>query len=129
VKSIQLRSIEDSLHSLIGISYAEADCWELVKLFYIKILGVNLDVNPTYTQGGEQIEISRIVEIEKAKFTKVDTPKIGDILLLRIMELPTHVGVYVGEGKFLHTVKHMNSCIDTLQRWNTRIVGYYRYAS
>lgn len=129
MRNTHLATTQDCLHNLIGIPYEDIDCWGLVKLYYDKILGVNLSVDVEYTVGDKPDKISRLIEIEKSKFEKVDTPKKGDIIVLRLLGFAGHVGVYIGEGNFLHTNHGIGSVIEKVNKWCSRIEGYYRYVS
>lgn len=107
------------------------DCWGLVRLFYKEQLNIDLpslldiyvdDANP-YAALSEQLAI------KKEKWDTVHTPEFGDVVVLRYKGLPVHVGVYVGNGKFLHAFGKVNSVIEKLSspKWKNRIEGFYRY--
>jgi cell wall-associated NlpC family hydrolase len=40
-----------------------------------------------------------------------------------------HFGVYLGDGKFIHTLKKVHSCISNVRDpyWSNRIRGYYKW--
>lgn len=51
-----------------------------------------------------------------------------DILLFRILQYDSHLGVYLGDGKFISIVEQMSSDIFSLhsKTWGRRIVSVYR---
>lgn len=60
------------------------------------------------------------------EFDKVEDPKFGDLILIKIKGIESHIAVYVGEGKMLHTSRATGSIVERIERWNPRIVGFYR---
>lgn len=61
-------------------------------------------------------------------FLKVDTPIRGDCIVYEYKpKAVSHVGIYLGEDKFLHHLPYKLSCIDTLDR--SKIIGVYRYGT
>ena len=46
-------------------------------------------------------------------------------------EAITHLGVYIGEGRVLHTIQKLNSSLFRIDDrfWSGKIRGYYRWAN
>lgn len=110
----------------IGIPYEEKDCWELAVDFYREHMGLELkhyygDVRPDREQS------KSLIYSNMGEFEKVDTPKLGDILLMKIRGIESHIGVFVGCGRFLHTSKSMGSHLERVDKWKKCIVGFYRH--
>ena len=129
--------MQDSLIKYIGIPYEKLDCYDLVKLFYVNELKVELP-DLTYTRPenrdlrgkkNDQDEMIKLVDDQIGFFQKVTTPEFGDIILIRIMGLPSHVGVYLGGRKMLHTREGSGAVIDSVDKWQKRIIGYYKYGT
>ena len=118
-------SIQASLISLIGLPYKAYDCYELVKFFYLKAYEIELQ-DYKYTDANIPGKISYLIDAEKQSYKKVTRPEFGDIILFRIEGFPAHLGVYIDDSNFLHTTEGTGSCIDKLQTWKHKIVGYYR---
>lgn len=79
------------------------------------------------TNDGEAI--SDIVRSEKSNWSNVEVPQTGDVVVLNITGMATHVGIYLDGMKMLHVMKGTDSCIESLKssKWKNRIEGYYRY--
>jgi len=103
------------------------DCWELVKFFYLKVFSIDMKLDGYYVNPNNREEVSRLIEIEKNQFTKVDTPEFGDVLVLRIYGQAAHLGIHINDTKILHTQKGTGSILDTYTKWAKRVEGVYRY--
>lgn len=126
-----MKTIEQFLSSYIGTPYSKVDCWDVTKLFYREVLDINIGFVEDYgTPGNDETyrkKISNIVEIHKSKFVEVDTLCIGDIILFKILGIPAHVGIYIGEGKFIHSVRELGCAVESLKNWNRKVEGYFRW--
>ena len=108
------------------------DCWGLVRHVHRAQYGINL---PSYAEyyktTSSEAEISPLITIESEAWIKIEDAfvKEGDVVVLRMRGFPLHVGIVVGDNKFLHISKDINSTIEdyTISRWRNRIVGFYRY--
>lgn len=112
----------------IGIPYEKMNCWELCVYFYHKVLGYELK---HYYQG----EVIGLEKVKKAhdliytnigSFEKVEDPKFGDLMLLSVLGIESHIGIYIDNNVFLHTRKNTGSVLDRVSRWAHRLSGYYR---
>lgn len=126
---------------LIGIPFVSKgrdpaiglDCWGLVRVFYERVLHITL---PSYADQYEAASDSVSVATAVSKnlmggWLPVLEPQFGDGVLLRIDDCESHVGVYLGDGKMLHTQAGHNSVIDRVDglRWKNRVIGFYRHLS
>lgn len=115
-----------------GRDYAGADCWGILYLYYRDVLQKPV---PSYSAEMQEREFHRrdigpLISDEKAlHWRQVDVPEIGDCVLMRTGRHPTHVGVYLGEGRMLHSEGPHPSAIERLDdlRIRNRIIGYYRF--
>jgi cell wall-associated NlpC family hydrolase len=120
----------------IGIPYQErgrsfdgVDCWGLVCLMY---RDMDIDV-PDYLH--EYITSSNIESVagainkNKTHWRKVEAPEVGDVLVFNIMGFPCHVGVYVGQGDFIHSFRGTAVCVERLNSlsWTRRLSEVYRW--
>ena len=121
----------------IGLPYLDngrtktgVDCWGLARLVYRDEYGIDL---PSYTEeyiGGSDPHIVQAVSLYKDNWENILTPTIGDLCLFNIFGEPMHVGVYVGDNKFLHCRRGSDSVIESLNniKWKNRFVGFYKHA-
>lgn len=128
------------LRKLIGIpfinggrDYAGADCWGLVMLAYKELFGIVL---PDYTISCFATEdIDHQVSRDRGKWTHIEEPEAPSAVVMRIdYRMPmmcNHIGVYVGEGRMLHTLKKQNSVLQRIDHpyFSRRIEGYYAFAA
>lgn len=120
----------------IGLPYKEngrdelgVDCWGLARLFYKQELGIEL---PSYTElysGSYDPKVVAAINYYKDTWTSVETPQPGDLCLFNILGEPSHVGIYIDNGKFLHSRDGKDSVIESINnaKWFNRLQGFYRY--
>jgi cell wall-associated NlpC family hydrolase len=111
--------------NLIGVPYSKLNCWELCQKFYEQVLNLPLSqyFDSAYTE--DKNYVNSLIRSSERDFTKVKSPKFGDLITIKIRGVECHVAIFVGEGLMLHTSKKTGSVIDRIARWNTVIVGYY----
>lgn len=120
----------------IGIPYKDngrdingIDCWGLVCLYYREELGIEL---PSYTEeynGPTDKNVIRAISAYKDTWELTTTPDQGDVVLFNIYGEPRHIGIYIGNNKFLHSREGRDSVVDSLAspRWASRLEGTYKY--
>lgn len=109
------------------------DCYGLAKEIYRRY-GVEL---PEYTSGYKDIRrINAIVNGAKLKpiwvECKPDNLPVPCIVVLRFNCTPgmsNHIGVYIGNGYFIHTREKIGACKERINSpmWAKQIVGFYQY--
>jgi len=105
------------------------DCWGLV----IEIYRRHGIVLPEYTMAAyDDVSIAGVFtsEIETGAFVRVpDGLPAPAIVLMRLMcgQWANHVGVHVGNGRFIHICKGAGVAIERLDslKWKSRIEGIY----
>lgn len=111
--------------SLIGIPYEEKDCWGIAVEWYRLVLGIELkhyyDEVPN-----DRTKANSLVYSSLGDFEKIETPKFGDIILIKLFGVECHIAIYLGEGKIFHTQRNVGSMVDRLSKWEKVITGYYR---
>lgn len=121
----------------IGLPYKDngrdtkgIDCWGLARLYYKQELDIDLPSYSTEYNGETSENIKELITQHKESWVCVDTPEVGDLVLFNIYGEPTHIGVYVGDNKFLHSRDGKDSVIESLssQQWEKRIAGFYKYS-
>jgi len=122
----------------IGLEFAEKgrvdffDCWGLVRHIYLEEYNTEL---PSYLDCYKHTKESDVLgslissESDKWEAVKIGCEEIGDVIVLRMRGQPMHVGIVVGDNKFLHISDGINSAIEDYKsfRWRDRVIGYYRH--
>jgi cell wall-associated NlpC family hydrolase len=116
-----------NLIKYIGKEYDRYNCLDLVKEFYLDIFGLTLK---NYFEGdvpSDREKLQGLIVSNKGDFDKVGSPKFGDIVVIKLFGYSSHIGVCIGEGRFLHSVRTSGSCMDSLARYSKMIDGFYRH--
>ena len=58
-------------------------------------------------------------------FARIDKPKNGCIVNLHFGGKYSHIGVYIGDGLMIHTVKSAGVVIEPLSHYEKKIEGFY----
>lgn len=115
------------LTKYIGKPYEEYNCFDLVKEFYKDHF--DLDICHYYegTQVPDKKTVESLVVTNKGDFEKFTSPEFGDIVVINLYGYSCHIGVCVGDGRFLHSVRKIGSCMEPLSKYSRMIEGYYRH--
>jgi cell wall-associated NlpC family hydrolase len=127
------------MKSLIGIPFLDRgrdrngmDCWGLA-LATMRHFGK--DVPDFDVSCFDTPSIHAIYDGQRAQWVwnKVDIPEPGDIAIMcldpRFPEMVQHVGVYIGNGRVIHTLKKRESHLIRLDDpyWSRKISGWLRW--
>lgn len=109
------------------------DCWGLVVMVYRERLGVSLPEFPgAYPDESPESlrNAAGVAREERKRWTRVESPRVYDVALLRLQGLPCHVGVVASKGRMLHVMAGIESCVEeyTGPQWRNRIEGFFRHA-
>lgn len=123
---MQASLVDTILAELVGLPYDEFDCFQLYRLFQQKLNGIEI---PKHFYGDplDVDHISQVVKDNKISYKRIQKPALGDIILLRVFGVPSHIGIYLDQDRFLHTQKQTGSIVEKLNKWEKRIIGFYRY--
>lgn len=117
--------MEKNFSHLIGIPYEQKDCYALAVAFYKDILGIEL--KNYYSEIPESaIESSNLIYSSMGDFKKVEVPQFGDLIVIKLKRIESHIGIYVGEDKMLHSFKSVGSSVEGLSKYRRMISGYFR---
>lgn len=128
------------LSKYIGLPYLEGgrghngvDCYGLIRLIYAEKFGIIL---PEYSdiawlEGCDSHKLSTEINDCKSDWQEVDQPVLGDVIILRMMGMPIHIGLVVDKGIMIHSARGHNSAIERFDniKWQKRIEGFYRRKS
>lgn len=110
-----------------GRSFNGIDCYGLLLLYYKYIKGVVL---PDYLYDSDWYDHGRnfFVEEYPKLWRKTDELKIDSALLFYgFNRMVTHVGVYIGEGKFIQAMRKTGVVELKLIKWKPRLYGIFDY--
>ena len=62
----------------------------------------------------------------KVSYLKIDFPTKLCIIVFRVRGGPTHTGIYLGDGLFIHATENKGVLAEPLHRWANRVEGYYK---
>lgn len=122
-----------NLGRYVGSPYRfPAGCWDLVVRVYAEQLGIAL---PSYSawlaEHSERHEYAAKIAEESDAWAEVPKgqERPGDVVLLRMHGIPSHVGVVAEPGRFLHAVPGTSACLERYRdaAWARRVVGFYRH--
>jgi len=89
-------------------TFEGADCWGLVSMVYMGLFNIQLGHFEVDDIDDPKKTMNKIEEIRdnSDSWEKTDTPSEGDVVMMisRTTFRPEHVGVYIGNGKILHSM-------------------------
>lgn len=120
------------VEDLVGIPFVDGgrgaagyDCWGLAMEIFRR-RGIEL---PDYPVSAMAVDaIAGELAANEHSWIKLPEAEVGCLVVLRFAcgNWANHVGVYIGEGKFIHAYIKTGVCIDRLSRWKSRIAGFYK---
>jgi probable lipoprotein NlpC len=120
----------------LGRDSSGADCYGLIALIFKKECNVDI---PDYTEllyGKERkcLKNKKDDKLESLGFSWVEDNKLKpfDVLLFNKScgaEITSHIGLYIGHGKFIHVLEDFPSMIERLDNtfWKSRYYGAMRW--
>lgn len=101
------------------------DCYGLVICIFGD-LGLRLP-DPGYAGADLETNKKMLESLERAiPSVKLEKPERGCVIEFIVSGEPSHVGIYMGSGDFIHVSERSGVVVDKLRRWNKRVKGYYR---
>lgn len=126
-------------NNYISIPFAErgrsregCDCWGLARVIYKEQFDINLPLLLDYKNTKDSHNIADLYEEEHLRWVEISKGQEQpfDILVFKIMGLPTHIAVVVQKGLMIHCEKGCGTHISDYNRekqWCSRLAGIYRY--
>lgn len=108
--------------------HGELDCYTIFRDCYM-LAGVNLPDFEREDKWWWHDQNLYLDNLEANGFYKVETPEIGDIILMQIQsDVPNHVGIYVGNQMILHHITNRLSKRDLYDGyWQNSTHSIWRY--
>jgi len=117
--------IMEAAHSALGIPYIYGgnnparglDCSSLMQFIHKKALG-------------KKLPRTAAVQRDRSKTIAYQSLQPGDMLFFKINSSSNHVGIYIGDGKFIHaSSSKRRAIIDSMDRayWKKRFVKFGSY--
>ena len=120
-----------------GKDHAGIDCYhlaqEVFKRYQIYIPDYITACSIVYHSGLESDEIDKAIAVGRKDWTRIEKPQEPCLVVIQSDRdnplLSSHVGVYLGEDKFIHVMIKRNVCIEKLSSplWKNKIEGFYTY--
>ena len=123
------------LNDLIGKPFKDRgrgedgyDCWGLV-LEVFKRYGINLPDFDISAYAHKMVAKKVDEEKNKSCWKKLDKPEVPSICIFGKGGFVHHLGVYIGNGKFIHSLIGKGVQIDRLSSpiWKKQLLGFYKY--
>lgn len=114
-----------------GREYSGCDCWGLARLFYKDELNIDLpSFSSEYTSTDSERMAELIAQYQEGWASRAQ-PEVGDLLLFRVFGVESHIGIYIGGSRFIHSIEGYASAVQSLEspEWKKRFVGAYTYSS
>ena len=118
------------IRDLIGIKYTDGgrtkeegfDCYGIV-IEVLRRAGIEMpDIDYETAEDAEGYGKA----IGTGRFERIGHLEPLCILALTVNGQPTHCGVYLGEGKMIHSTQREGVTVCNVQRWTNRIAGLYK---
>ncbi|HEY2454401.1 MAG TPA: NlpC/P60 family protein [Scandinavium sp.] len=96
-------------------SHKAIDCSALTRRLYKDAFAVNL---PRTTTG----------QLTRGKRAKQGTPHVGDLVFFKTGRAQKHVGIYIGDNRFIHASRRKGVTISQLSNpyWNNHLLAVRR---
>lgn len=111
-------------------SFKGANCYGLVRLFYLEELDIIIPSLNVPSNHSNKVFATFLKQISE-HWEKVEEPNYGDVVAmahnLAHPKIVQHVGVYLGDGKILHTLNKLDSHISSIETLRPIIKGFYKW--
>ena len=86
-----------------------------------------IDIPDYHVSAVSAVSVASQMGVDVEYWQKLAQPVLGCLVLIRLSPdvWANHVGIYIGDGKFIHAYSATGVSIGRLRRWRSRIVGFY----
>lgn len=125
------------MNKFIGVPFTDdepsfngANCYGLVALFYKVQFNIEIPKLDIKNDQSNRVFATFLKEISE-HWRKIEDLEFGDVIAMahdaKHPKIVQHFGVYIGEGRVLHTLNIVNSHVAKLDSLASIIKGYYRW--
>ena len=127
MSSVSVRDLVGCPYKVHGRSKEEGfDCYG-IDIEVLKRGGIYIpDIDYEHLEEYESVFLEMLKRVE---YRKVNKPKKLTVIVFKVRGEPTHTGIYLGEGLFIHSTKNVGVIVEPLHRWKKRVEGYYECIS
>jgi hypothetical protein len=119
---VVIPAIEPLVEPLLGLSYAQCHCWELLRRLYGHGWGIDLDADPAAAAA----QVQEIWFQGDAR-DPLSLMQPWDILIMKTTGMASsHVGIVVNAIHLIHTREATGVCLESLRRWAPRLLQMAR---
>ena len=126
MSSVSVKDLVGCPYKVHGRNKEEGfDCYG-IDIEVLRRGGIDIpDINYEHPEEYESVFLEMLNRVE---YRKVDNPKELTVIVFKVRGEPTHTGIYLNEGLFIHATKG-GVRIEPLHRWKKRVEGYYECIS
>jgi len=128
---------EELVDKYVGIPYVDngrdpavgLDCWGLIISIIKDLYGYNGLPDPKYrkfTLLRRKVDMFKDYDMFYWADTVKGEPVCGDFILIRVIGIAMHGGIYVANGEFLHAVAGKGIRLCNMPFWKKQVQGIYR---
>lgn len=114
-----------------GRGWDGVDCLGIMILWYAEELGIHLLDYKHGTVNNQQVAENNLLlknACNEFEIIKPSQIKRHDIVLIKSKSnIPNHLGICLGNGKFIHAMDKVGVSIGRIASWRKYVHGYYRY--
>ena len=111
-------------------SFNGADCYGILRLIYRNELSIEIPEFKSSCNDTRRIFTDYLKQISE-HWENVEEPKLYDVVAMahdpKHPRIVQHFGLYIGNGKILHTLENIGSHICSIEEYQYYIKGFYRW--
>ena len=117
-------------NDMIGTPFQEHgnNCYDVIREVYRRN-GINIPETNISVCACKSVSDDEILKHMANSWESIDKPEVPCGILIQSVnpDFANHIAVYIGQGKMLHVSLKKNVCIEKIENWKHKIIGYYKY--
>lgn len=114
-------------HKHLGREEGYVDCWGLI-IFIYRDLGIEVFDLGNYDERWAYKGDNYFIEYYYEDWEWHTAPVFLDVVLFRNCKgIPAHAGVYLSQGRFIHSARGVGVVIGKMHKYMSRFEGVYRH--